>query len=224
MSAIFVTGTDTGVGKTVVTKTLIEYFINQGEKVAAMKPVAAGAVKTPDGLQNEDAVILQKTSNLTLSYSQVNPLVFEPPIAPHIAAKRNNTLIDIAVLDAAYDVLRSKSERVIIEGAGGWQVPLTDSVTMADWVCSHRWPVILVVGVRLGCINHATLTIQNVLQKGNACAGWVANMLEPESEYSHEVVESLVKSVSAPLLGTIPHLDNPESVGLTQYIHPDISL
>jgi len=217
MSVIFITGTDTGVGKTLISKALIDYFVAAGLQVSAMKPIASGATLTASGLRNEDAEILLSSINTPFTYEQVNPYVFGPPIAPHIAAEENNNNIEISVLDKAFDVLVSGSDKLIIEGAGGWQVPLNQEMSFADWVSKKQWPVVLVVGIRLGCINHAILTYLDILQKKNPLLGWVANIVDPELSRVNEVIEYLENNISAPLLGTIPFLNQADQQDLTCY-------
>ena len=208
MKSIFVTGTDTGVGKTLVSKTLIEYFVSQGDIVAPMKPVASGAITNDEGvLVNDDALELIGAANSTFDYAAINPYVFKEPIAPHLAAKKNNTAIDVNGLNTCFQALEKNVDRVVIEGAGGWQVPLTDDVSMADWVSQNKWPVILVVGLRLGCINHARLSYLDILTKQNPLAGWVINSIDPHVLESEAVIADLEQYIKAPLLGVIPWLD-----------------
>lgn len=218
MAAIFVTGTDTGVGKTLVSKILIEHFVSSGLRVAAMKPVASGAIKTPDGLRNDDAETLLRATNTTFDYSQINPYVFEPAIAPHIAASQSNSLIDVNKLDEAFSVLSAGSDKVIIEGAGGWQVPLNHSLSFADWVSAKQWPLVLVVGIRLGCINHAQLTCLDILQKKNPLLGWVANIIDPGAACQDEIIHYLEESIDAPLLGKIPFSTQAERQNMSRYL------
>ncbi|MDH5257073.1 MAG: dethiobiotin synthase [Gammaproteobacteria bacterium] len=207
---IFVTGTDTGVGKTLISKTLINYFVSQGEVVAPMKPVASGAEIAEAGhngmLVNDDALTLIEAANTQLNYSEVNPYVFREPIAPHIAAKKNSIIIDINELNLCYQHLKNKSDRVIIEGAGGWQVPLNDASSMADWVSQNKWPVILVIGLRLGCINHARLSYLDIMAKQNPLAGWIVNTIDPDVLESDAVIADLARFIKAPMLGVIPWL------------------
>ena len=221
MSAIFVTGTDTGVGKTLVSRALLQHFVARGLTVSAMKPVASGAENTCSGLRNQDAEILMAAANTNFNYSQVNPYVFEPAIAPHIAANQCHTEIDIHKLNAAFEVLSGGSDCTIIEGAGGWQVPLNHTLSFADWVSSQNWPVVLVVGIRLGCINHAQLTVLDILRKKTPLLGWVANIIEPELASLDEVIQTLARLVSSPLLGTIPFLKASTEENLSQYLALD---
>lgn len=221
MSAIFVTGTDTGVGKTVISAALIRHFVGKGLRVAGMKPVAAGAEKTDDGWRNEDAEMLLGAMNTPFTYSQINPYVFEEPIAPHIAANHQQVALSDGVLNKAFDVLSAGSDKVIVEGAGGWQVPLNESMSLADWVSRHQWPVILVVGIRLGCINHAQLTYLDILQKKNPLLGWVANIVDADVVCEKEVIHCISDSFDAPLLGVVPFLSQPENRDLSQYLDFD---
>ena len=208
MKSLFVTGTDTGVGKTLISKLLIQYFVGQGDHVTPMKPVASGAIEKNEKLVNDDALILIEAANTDLDYSLVNPYVFKEPIAPHIAAEKNNIEIDISNLNTIYRKIEANADRVIIEGAGGWQVPLTNEISMADWVSENRWPVILVVGLRLGCINHARLTYLDILAKENKLAGWVVNTIDAEVLEADAIIVDLKQFINAPLLGVVPWLEN----------------
>ncbi len=204
---LFVTGTDTGVGKTLVSKMLIEYFVSQGERVAPMKPVASGAEIQDGILKNDDAVILINAANTNLDYATINPYVFEDPIAPHIAAAKNNVQISLDHLNQAQKKISASTDRVIVEGAGGWQVPLTQDLSLADWVSQNQWPVILVVGLRLGCINHARLTYLDIIAKQNPIAGWVVNTIDADVMVPKEIVTDLTQYIDAPLLGVVPWLE-----------------
>lgn len=212
MKTIFVTGTDTGVGKTLVSRLLIDHFVALGEKVSPMKPVASGAEVHDGKLVNDDAQILLSASNTDCSYEMVNPYVFEAPIAPHVAAEKDRVTIDTHVLNQNAKTLAESADRVIIEGAGGWQVPLTREVSFADWVSENNWPVVLVVGLRLGCINHARLTELDIYAKKNKLLGWVANTIDPDLAYANEIVNDLADMIDAPLLGVIPWLQELDSV------------
>ena len=213
MKTIFVTGTDTGVGKTLVSRLLIEYFVAQGLKVAPMKPVASGADWTNNQLYNEDALTLINAANCELDYSSVNPYVFQPPIAPHIAAAKNKTSIKLKKLNQCYQMLSSVSDCVIVEGAGGWQVPLNSQYSMADWVSQNQWPVVLVVGLRLGCINHARLSYLDILAKNNVLAGWVINTIDANTLEAEAIINDLIQYIDAPFLGCIPWLPKEQLEG-----------
>lgn len=205
MQEWFITGTDTGVGKTRVMLALIQYFQQQGWKVAGMKPIATGCELTPDGLRNADAQQLLQFSNLPISYSQVNPYAFLPPIAPHLAAAQSGQLIELDKIARAYYQLSRLADIVLVEGVGGWRVPLDAHHTLKDLVLLLDLPVILVVGLRLGCINHALLTAEAIVHDGCQLRGWIANHLTIEENWQ-EVIESLQARLSAPLLGIIPFI------------------
>lgn len=173
----FVAGTDTGVGKTHVACHLLMEARQRGLKTLGLKPLAAGAEKTSHGLRNEDALLLQQASTVQFAYEDINPFCFAEPVAPHIAASENNVALSAAGIAAKIQMLLDKSdaELVIIEGAGGWRVPLNETETMADVVKLLGIPVILVVGMKLGCINHAILTAEAIRSDGINLHGWIAN-------------------------------------------------
>lgn len=200
----FVTGTDTGVGKTVITLGLMQYLQDQGFTVAGMKPVASGCERTAAGLRNDDALQLQRQASMALDYSLVNPVALEPAIAPHIAAARSGTRIDLTRIRHAFDDLAARADRVVVEGVGGWRVPLNDRDTVADLALALGLDVILVVGMRLGCLNHALLSAEAIAADGLRLAGWVANVLQPAPEALDDNVTALKTRLSAPLLGVVP--------------------
>jgi dethiobiotin synthetase len=206
-SGYFITGTDTGVGKTVITLGLMQHFRQQGKTVAAMKPVASGCEQTPAGLRNDDAVQLLQQSSICLDYDQVNPYAFEPAIAPHIAAAQYGIRIEPEKIQRIYATLTEQADCVLVEGAGGWEVPLNDSATMADLVALLGLDTILVVAMRLGCLNHALLTAAAIQSSGLKLAGWVANCLPSmRAEAVDENINSLKSRIYAPLLGIVPAL------------------
>lgn len=201
---VFVTGTDTGVGKTFVGAGLLAAARARGLKVAGYKPVASGCEPDADGaLRNEDALALASAAGGGFDYASINPYAFAPPLAPHIAARRVGAVIETAGLDRAFDQLAAQHDWVLVEGAGGWQVPLNDQQTWADWVQARGWPVLLVVGLRLGCLNHALLTAESVQRRGLRLVGWVANELPPGQEAAAENIQTLEDRLQAPLLGTL---------------------
>jgi dethiobiotin synthetase len=167
----FVTGTDTGVGKTVVSAALTRALVARGLRVAVMKPVASGSDPRPQGLRNGDALTLMAAANLTAPYEVVNPYCFLPAIAPHIAAREAGVAIDLTLLRSRFDSLAAASDCVIVEGAGGWLAPISDTATMADLAVALALPVLLVAGLRLGCLNHALLTRESLATRGVAFAG-----------------------------------------------------
>jgi dethiobiotin synthetase len=201
---LFVTGTDTGVGKTRVAAGLCRVFALRGERVAAMKPVAAGCMRTAVGLRNVDALVLQAAMNVRAGYEEVNPYAFEPAIAPHLAAAEAGTQFDYALLDRAYARLQLQSDIVVVEGAGGWLVPLDHEHSMASLAMRWELDVVLVVGMRLGCLNHALLTAEAVERRGLRLAGWIANRIDPAFERDAENVAWLRERLAAPCLGVLP--------------------
>jgi dethiobiotin synthetase len=208
MQGYFITGTDTDVGKTWISLGVIEALKSQGRKVGVMKPISAGCAQTDAGLRNEDAVLLQQHSNVELAYDAINPYAFEPAIAPHIAAAEAGVRIDIETLHNQFHTIATNSDCVVVEGAGGWQVPLNDFQTMADLAKRLELPVVLVVGLRLGCLNHALLSVEAIRACGLPLAGWVANQLSPQMEHMEENVRTLEEMIDAPLLGHIPWLES----------------
>ncbi len=202
---IFVTGTDTGVGKTLVSTALMRALKSRGMKVAGMKPVASGSEPTPEGLRNEDALALMREQSVPFSYEQVNPYAFAPAIAPHIAAAHAGVAIDLKRILAAFELLQARSDRVIVEGAGGWLAPLSDAAGMQELALAINIPVLLVVGLRLGCLNHALLSARAIESSGLPMCGWVANRIEREFPCWQENVETLKARLPAPLLGIVDH-------------------
>lgn len=198
----FITGTDTGVGKTQVTIALMRYLQQQGWCVVGMKPIATGCKQTREGLRNSDAQKLLHHSSLTLPYSHINPYAFKPPTSPHLAAQHANQPIEMEKIMRTYHQLARQVDIILVEGIGGWRVPINAHHTLKELVLSLNLPVILVVGLRLGCINHALLTAETIIRDGCQLYGWIANHLS--AEISSEVVESLQNLLPAPLLGTVP--------------------
>lgn len=207
---LFVTGTDTEVGKTVVATALAHWFASRGLGVAVMKPVASGCERTPRGLRNADAMALRRCSNLPLDYQAVNPYAFAPAIAPHIAAADAATIIDPDRIERGFRELAERSDVVIVEGVGGWLVPLGNAVTVEDLALQLGQPVVLVVGIRLGCLNHALLSARAIMASGLPWAGWVANLCDAGCERVEENIYALRRRLPAPLLGVVPHLGDAE--------------
>lgn len=202
-ATLFVAGTDTGVGKTLVSCALLRQARLRGRTAAGYKPVASGCSRTAEGLRNDDAVALLRESSPELAYAAINPVALEPAIAPHIAARQVGLAIDPLALTGAYVALAQQHERVVVEGAGGWRVPLNAQLGFDDWVAARQWPVVLVVGLRLGCINHALLTADAIARR-TRLAGWVANVLPPEQPHWQENIETLRERLPAPLCGVVP--------------------
>ncbi|MGQ7816063.1 dethiobiotin synthase [Metapseudomonas furukawaii] len=213
--AYFVTGTDTEIGKTTIAAGLLRAARRQGLSTAAAKPVASGCDQTPDGLRNSDALALLGECSLPFRYEEVNPLAFAPAIAPHLAAREAGVDLSVAALAAPVrQVLAKGADFTLVEGAGGWRVPLAGAETLSDLPIALGLPVVLVVGVRLGCINHALLTVEAILRDGLVLAGWVANVVDPATSRLEENLATLAERLPAPCLGRVPRLAEatPEAV------------
>jgi len=208
----FVTGTDTGVGKTLVTAALLRRLRESGLRVAGMKPVAAGSIVGPEGPANEDALLLQAESSAHHPYAVVNPWLFDPAIAPHIAAAEAGQAIDTDRIVAAYVRLCDGADVVLAEGAGGFLVPLDANRSSAELPGLLGMEVLLVVGLRLGCLNHALLTAEAIAARGLALAGWIGNCIDPEFSRRDANVATLTSRLAAPCLGIVPWMPEP-SVG-----------
>ena len=207
----FIAGTDTDVGKTMVACALLAKARTNGLTTAAVKPIAAGCETTADGLRNDDALQLLAQCSLPLYYEQVNPVAFEPPIAPHIAAQQEGKRMSVDRLAGfTQGVIMQGANLTLVEGAGGWRVPVNERETLADLAKSINHPVILVVAMRLGCINHALLTVEAIVADGLQLAGWVANCVDPHMAMMAENVATLEQRIQAPLMGVIPTLSEYE--------------
>jgi dethiobiotin synthetase len=211
MPHYFITGTDTGVGKTFVTCALLHNFREQGMEAIGMKPIAAGADMTPDGLRNDDIEALREASSVPLDSEALNCYLLAEPIAPHIAAANEEIDIDLDVIRQRFDQLAELADTVLVEGVGGFIVPLGDSIDTADLAADLDLPVILVVGMRLGCLNHALLTQEAILARGLTLAGWVANQIDPDMAELDANVDALEERIRAPLLGVIEWQKQPDA-------------
>lgn len=210
VKSFFVTGTDTDVGKTLVARTLLLEFAAHGLRCAGYKPISAGCARTPDGLRNLDAVLLQEAASLPLPYDLVNPYAYEPPIAPHIAASEARDAITLKGLsDGLRQIEQAGAELVVVEGAGGWFLPLDRKYLLSDWVKQENMPVIMVVGAKLGCLNHALLTFAAIRNNNLPVAGWVINRLHGSMSHYQENLDTLRGLLPAPFLGEIPFVNNP---------------
>lgn len=222
-AAFFVTGTDTDVGKTTIAAGLLRAARLAGLSTAAVKPVASGCEAGADGLRNSDALALLAECSLPLSYAEVNPFAFAPAIAPHLAAREAGVQLKVAVLvDAVQAVLVQQADFTLVEGAGGWRVPLGEQATLADLPVALDLPVILVVGVRLGCINHALLTAEAIARDGLCLAGWVANVLDPQTSRLDDNLRTLTELLAAPCLGRVPRLEQAGAAAVAR--HLDVGL
>ena len=205
----FVTGTDTDIGKTYVTVQLLEYFKKYQYRTAAMKPIAAGCEETVDGLRNEDALLLSQAMTENIDYELMNPVTLKPAIAPHIAVAQLKQTLELPTLIHHFEVFKKKHNANIAfcEGAGGWLTPLNDHQNYSDFAIALQLPVILVVGIRLGCLNHALLTADRIQSDGLTLAGWIANQVQPDSLHYQENVETLKHKIQAPFLGQVFHCE-----------------
>jgi dethiobiotin synthetase len=205
-AGFFITGTDTGVGKTLVAVALTRALAGLGKRVAVMKPVAAGVTRTAHGEFNDDARDLLAASNVSAPYSDVNPWLLQTPASPHLAARADGVTIRHQLIGSAFERLRAASELVVVEGAGGWLAPISATQTMADVAQHLKLPVILVVGLRLGCLNHALLTRDAVRASGLRFAGWIANRMATEMPLVTANIDTLSSRFGVPPLGIVPSL------------------
>jgi dethiobiotin synthetase len=203
-TGIFITGTDTGVGKTLVSVSLVTALVRHGLRVAVMKPVASGSEHTSAGLRNPDALALAQASNVVMPYATVNPYCFEPAISPHIAAEEAGIEVDLSVIKSRFEALASSADVVVAEGAGGWYAPISRQSAIADLPKVLGIPVLLVVGLRLGCLNHALLTKRAIEADGAEFAGWVASTLDPTLERRAENLASLERLLGSEPLAVFP--------------------
>ncbi|BCJ04758.1 dethiobiotin synthase [Pseudomonas mosselii] len=221
--AYFIAGTDTDVGKTTIAAGLLHAARQLGLSTLAAKPVASGCVVTAKGLRNSDALALIDESSVKLSYEAVNPFAFEPAIAPHVAAREAGVALSVPALrDAMQQVLAQNADFTLIEGAGGWRVPLSDHANLSDLAIALKLPVILVVGVRLGCINHALLSAEAIARDGLQLAGWVANIVDPRTSRLEENLSSLAERLPAPCLGRVPWLKQAGAEAVAAHLQLDL--
>jgi len=202
----FITGTDTECGKTEITLGLMQKLQSTGYSVLGMKPVASGAVPTADGLRNEDARRILRQASIPLQYELVNPFAFEPPIAPHVAAEQAGMDIRFGRILESLRELSNQADLVVVEGVGGWRVPLGNDGAVSDLAQAMNMPVVLVVGMKLGCINHALLTAESILSGGFNMTGWVANVVQPEMLEQEANIATLKREIAAPCLGVVPYM------------------
>lgn len=215
----FVTGTDTNVGKTVIACALLHGFAAQNKRVVGMKPIAAGCGE--DSI-HEDVRQLRAASNVPVSLGQVNPYCFVPAVAPHLAAQFAGITINLERIVASFNELAGQADVVMVEGAGGFVVPLNDREDSADLATQLGLPIILVVGMRLGCLNHALLTAQVIASRGLVLAGWVANCVDENMAMLDENITALQHRISAPLLGVVPYQAQPDAREIATYLNPNL--
>ncbi len=213
----FITGTDTNVGKTWATLALMTYFKQKEFFVIGMKPVASGCEKINGEWRNADALAIQQHNSKTVDYSLINPYAYELPISPHLAGVENP--VDLEKIVANFEILQNVADVVIVEGAGGWYAPLNNSETIADLARKLNLPIILVVAIKLGCINHAQLTLEAIKNAGLNCAGWLAVCNDTDFDCVDLTIESLEKRLLAPFLGVLPYSDIADYAYLAQHIN-----
>jgi dethiobiotin synthetase len=218
LKRFFVTGTDTSVGKTVVSRALLQALAASGKSVAGYKPVAKGCKETPDGLRNRDALVLQSVSTPELPYEAVNPLA----LSEDESSVAHSCPVNYSLLSNGLSHLSGQVEHVVVEGTGGWRSLMNDLRPLSEWVVQEQLPVVMVVGIQEGCINHALLTAQAIASDGLPLIGWVANRINPGLAHYAEIIEVLSKKLPAPLIGELPYLPRAEQRDLAHYV--DLSI
>lgn len=216
---LFITGTDTGVGKSLASAALLHALARHHARVVGMKPVAAGAERHGGQWANDDALALRAASTVAVPPALDNPVLLPEPLSPHIAAARAGVRIHLPAIVQSYRQLCERADAVVVEGAGGFHVPLSDTETGADLAQALGLPVVLVVGLRLGCLNHAALTAEAIRARGLQLAGWVANHLDPQMRAPEDNIAWLRQHLGAPLLAELPHQHKPEARLLAACFH-----
>ncbi|CAM2974627.1 dethiobiotin synthase [Vibrio mytili] len=219
IDAFFIAGTDTDVGKTVASKAILQALAEKGLNTIGYKPVAAGSEKSQEGWRNSDALHLQKAATLKVAYDDVNPYALELPTSPHIAAKHEHVEINYGLLSEKLAQHKEQADTVLVEGAGGWRVPVSDTDSLSTWVKQEQLPVVLVVGIKLGCLSHAMLTAEIIRSDGLNLVGWVANRVNPGTEHYAEIIQILETRLDTPKLGEIPYIPSAKRVNLGKYIN-----
>lgn len=218
----WITGTDTGVGKTLVAAALLEVYKMSGQRVLGMKPVAAGCEHGTDQLHCHDSESLRRASNVKVAVELITPYAFATAVAPHLAAEIEQRPIELAPIVAAFELLKQQCDVLVVEAVGGFCVPLTREFNTVDLARAFGLPVVLVVGMRLGCLNHALLTQQAIVASGLEFAGWIANCIEPEMALLDENTAALEERLVAPLLGVVPYLDKARSCSAAAFLDPPV--
>jgi len=222
-SGFYVTGTDTGAGKTLVSATLLHALRAQGLRAVGMKPVASGCERIEGAWRNADALALQDASDPRPTYTDVNPFAFPLPLAPELAARDAGTEVALPAILDAHARLDARADAVIVEGVGGWAAPLSATLMQGDVVRALDLPVVLVVGLRLGCLNHAYLTARAIAADGCRLAGWIASMIDPDMERIEDNLALLAQRLPAPCWGTLPHAPGAAPAVLAGHLHPRLS-
>jgi dethiobiotin synthetase len=204
-AGLFVTGTDTEVGKTVVSRLIVRSLVATGVRVAVMKPVAAGSISSAQGARNADALGLIADSNVAMPYETVNPYCLAAPVAPHLAARAAGITVELPRIVEDFRALARASDYVIVEGAGGWLAPLNETEFVADLAAALDLPVLLVVGLRLGCLNHALLTVGAIRQRCLNLAGWIGNQIDAGFACMTENLQTLEQHIGAPPIAVVAH-------------------
>lgn len=220
----FITGTDTGIGKTFASTALLRALAARGLRTAAMKPVAAGATRDGHSLVNEDAELLRRYATVELPRDLVCPCIYEAPTAPHIAARIEGRTIELERIVDAYGEIRRRADVVLVEGIGGWALPLTAGEMLSDLVRRLELPVLLVVGLRLGALNHALLSARAIAADGLVLAGWLGNVVDPDYHYGRDTFDSLRELIPAPCLGCLPWQAPMDPAALAGHIGPAVDL
>jgi dethiobiotin synthetase len=216
--ACFVTGTDTEIGKTLISSAILHKLVQNGQRACGMKPIAAGAEERDGTLHNEDAAMLRAAGNVHLPQHITTPFMLREPCAPHIAAALEGVTIDPVPIMAAFAEILGASDATVVEGVGGFCVPFSDEFDSAGLAVQLGLPVVMVVGMRLGCISHALLTAEAIVARGLVLAGWVANQVDPDMRFIDENIEALEQRMPAPLLGRVPRLDQPSAAQAAAFI------
>lgn len=215
----FITGTDTDCGKTTVATGLLALAKQKGYSTLGIKPIASGSRRVNGELRNQDALKHMKYSSIKTDYPVINPFCFEPAIAPHIAAKKDNQAITSANLTRAlHPAFNVKADFKVIEGAGGWHVPINDVERYSDWVIEQKFEVIVVVGIKLGAINHALLTMESIARADLIIAGWIGNCIDPNMQNLIENIEFLKSNITSPCLGIVPYIEGCSAEELSKYL------
>jgi dethiobiotin synthetase len=220
-TTFFVTGTDTGVGKTLCSAALLHALARRHARVVGMKPVAAGLVEHQGQWVSEDVLVLRAASTLAVPGGLDNPVALPEPLSPHLAARHAGRSVRMTDLLAPARALQAQADALVVEGAGGWRVPLNDDETLADFAKALAAPVVLVVGLRLGCLNHALLTAEAIRRDGLPLAGWVANRIDPAMAAADENLAHLRDKLGAPLLGVVPWAATPDPARITLALPED---
>ncbi len=219
IDTFFIAGTDTEVGKTVVSKAILQALAAHGLTTIGYKPVAAGCKETDDGLKNSDALHLQEAATKDIVYDDVNPYALLNPTSPHIAAKQDGVNIEYSVLSDKLEEHKKSADVVLVEGAGGWRVPISDDECLSSWVQKEKMPVVLVVGIKLGCLSHAMLSVEAIQNDGLEIIGWAANRINPGTENYADIIKMLEEKIPAPKLGEIPYVPSVKRRDIGKYMN-----